>query len=266
MPAHSRAIAVCSGVRVALFGVPDQADFVEVGGVARVLQRRRRRRQELGRADQGQRRGILQVREGRGGVGGRRRLPAPGQRRLGIGRERGDDPSVVLAPRQDLLRDRRADSRARAGRRPRDRCRVAGASAASYVAVADGLRATSTSWAACAAAASGDPPASGEADSIRLEIPLDRVDGVEHRDVRHREEAGGERVLRRRGRCPAESGSTRRRRPRTSDGRVRLGCRVSPTPTPAWPQSVVVLCMEISSPGKASFGGKVLTGGNRPVC
>ena len=40
---------------------------------------------------------------------GRRRLPASGQRRLGVRRERRDDPAVILPPREHFLGHARAD-------------------------------------------------------------------------------------------------------------------------------------------------------------
>ena len=214
--------------------------FVVVLRVARAAERRAAAG-DCGRADQGQRRGILQVREGRGGVGGRRPLPAPGQRRLGIGWERGDDPSVVLAHARISFATCGADLRAPPGEGRRIIAELAPSASVRAASIARRGR------------VDGQDVVGGlggrgvgrriaevaQPDAIRLEFALDGVDGVEHRDVGHREEAGCERVLRDR------DGVLQNLVPFENDvsGRVmgayRLGRRVSTTPTPAWPRSVV---------------------------
>ena len=99
---------------------------------------------------------MLEMGERGGGVGRRRRLPAPGKGRLGVRRKRRNDPAVILPPRQDLLGDVGANLGAAADEAGRTITKI-GCKGLVIGRAADGLRATSTSWAACAAAASVDP-------------------------------------------------------------------------------------------------------------
>ena len=135
------------------------------------------------------------MREGRVRVGRRRGLPASGQRRLGVGWERRHDPPVVLAPREHFPGDTRADCRTTldearrmvsklAGERRAVRRRRAGVDGDEHVVRRLRGRRVRRSG--------------GEAqpDTVRRELPLDRVDRVEHGDVRHREEARCQRVVR----------------------------------------------------------------------
>ena len=187
------------------------------------------------------------MREGRVRVGWRRGLPASGQRRLGVGRERRHDPPVVLAPREHFLSNAGADCRTTldearwmvselAGERRVVSRRGAGVDGDEHIVRRLRGRRSRRSV------------GEAQSDTIRRELPLDRVDRVEHRDVRHREEARRQDVVSVQELCPGESDSirARRRRPR----RLRVRCyRRTPSPrAPRWRRSGLFSTCHFTSP------------------
>ena len=238
---------------------PDQFHLVQIGGVTGAGQRRRRRRQVLRGRQQRQRRGVLKMGEGRVRVGRRRLLPASRELRFRVRRERRDHPPVGLPPGQDFAGDGRTDRGAEA-----DEARRIGPDTAGECGVVsrhrrgvDGHEHVVGRLRRRGFRRSASVP---QPDAVWLEHALERVDRVEHRDVRQREEAGGQRVLRRR------DGVLKNLVPFENDvgGRmlahVRQACPASTAPTPGWPQSVVFCAWKISLPGKAPFGGQSANG------
>ena len=125
-----------------------------------------------------------------GGVGRRRRLPAPGKGRLGVRRKSRNDPAVILPPRQDLLGDVGANLGAAADEAGRTITKIGCKGLVigrrrrrieSHEHVMGSLRGRGRGR---------SPQPWPQSDPIRFELALDGVDRIEHRDVHHRVETG----------------------------------------------------------------------------